>query len=416
MIYQDVKRYLKKQIVNPSINFKWSEEDNIAFFTYLKSHYTEEEISKNISEVKEAFRDFFEPVGTIVFKYTKNKIQFRVFPYKLEPQNSKYLDAIIEIIKRNKDSVIYNYNGNKNQIVITGKIRRDINFEINIHDEPVNKKELIKYAIRKALNLSERDIIIQLKRKYLIKIFNDKKSNKNGRFNGYSKEEVEEGYKTIFKKISIDEFLMPLIENVFKDKLNFSKISNEYYETNALKILQNEIAKELSDYSALEEDFLFGLAGYILRENFYKIHYFMAKKLLEYVYRKNQKAEEFLRYYTTEYIIKYGNKYKIPILKTKEGNILSYALVVGVNSLWFNAKTKITSNQKKLSEIKNKILNLQKNKTEENLHQIEALKKEYRDIETNINILNKTLKTNESKMNEILDALTNSLMRRKKLV
>ena len=60
MIYQYVKRYLKETYEKPSINSSWSRLDDVRFFNYIEERYSEDEFFKNISEVKEAFKDFFE--------------------------------------------------------------------------------------------------------------------------------------------------------------------------------------------------------------------------------------------------------------------------------------------------------------------------------------------------------------------
>ena len=173
MIYQYVKRYLKNTLEKPKMNFEWSPLDDVKFFNFIQQRYTLEEFSKEISEVKVAFKDFFEPVGKIVFRYKEeNGIKFKIFPYRVKPQDSKHLTNIIKIINTNKKYIKYPYQGQDDQIVILGKIRREVNRELFDTEESVNVKELIRHAIKIALHLGQRDIVTQLKRKYLIKIFN----------------------------------------------------------------------------------------------------------------------------------------------------------------------------------------------------------------------------------------------------
>ena len=232
MIYQYVKRYLKNTLEKPKVDFEWSALDDIKFFSFIEQRYTLEEFSKEISEVKVAFKDFFEPVGNIVFRYKEESgIKFKIFPYRVKPQDSKHLQNIIKIINNNRKQIKYPYQGQDDQIVILGKIRREVNREVFDSQESVNTKELIKHAIRIALGLSERDIITQLKRKYIIKIFNKntvldidkevsaptKREGKANRFNGYTAEQIEETYKEIFHKGSanIKYFLIATMKNAF---------------------------------------------------------------------------------------------------------------------------------------------------------------------------------------------------------
>lgn len=369
MIYQYVKRYLKDTFSRPSINQVWSTLDNLQFFNYLYKRYNDEEITKEISEIKEAFRDFFEPVGTIVFRYSQEGgIKFKIFAYKVEPKNSKHLNEIISIINKHKKAIIYPYKNQTDQIAITGTIRRKINLEVNSTDESVNKRELIKYAIRKALELGERDVIVQLKRMYLVKIFDANKITKEkrreiekreglaNRYNGYTKEEIEDSYNKIFGATTIDEFLIPVMKNLFSGRLNFAEINNSYYEENALKIIQSEIGKELVHYLSMEEDFIFGLAGYIFREHFYKIHELLAIELLEQIYHKNSNAETFLHYYTDRSIIvENGRKYMRPSLDIKDEDKWTNSSVLGLSALWINTRIKIEKHKKELLEIERKI-------------------------------------------------------------
>jgi len=238
MIYQDVKRYLKNTFNQPQIDFEWSTLDNIKFFSFIEARYTSEELSHETSEIKEAFKDFFEPVGKIVFRYKDDRgIKIKIFPYRIKPQDSKHLKNIIKIIHNNRKSIEYPYKEQNDQIAILGKIRREINQEIADSDESVHAKELIKHAIRVALDLKDGDIVTQLKRKFIVKIFSKNKvlekeiqvdvvapKERKGiqnRFNGYSPEEIETTYKELYIKgdVKIEEFLKSTMKKVLLEKI-----------------------------------------------------------------------------------------------------------------------------------------------------------------------------------------------------
>jgi hypothetical protein len=212
MIYQYVKRYLKQNLVQPKVDCEWSQLDNLKLLNYIEQRYTLAELGREISEVKEAFKDFFEPVGSIVFRYTDGVgVKFKVFPYRQEPKDSSHLKNIIKIIFLNRKAIEYNYQGQSNQIAISGKIRREINKEVADTKESINIRELIKYSIRKALGLNDRDVIVQLKRKFIVKVFDSTKivkaeeeiseltivDEKKDKFNGYTAKQIEETYNEI---------------------------------------------------------------------------------------------------------------------------------------------------------------------------------------------------------------------------
>lgn len=367
MIYQYVKRYLKHTIIKPNVDFKWTPLINIDFFAYIEKRYTYEEFSKEISEVKTAFRDFFEPAGNLIFRYKEDSgIKIKIFPYRVEPKDSKHLKDIIKIIHHNRKYIKYPYQDQNDQIAILGKIRRDINQEISDTTESVNSKELIKYAIRVALELNDEDIITQLKRMYIIKIFNKnsvleveeelapptKREGIANRFNGYTSEQIQGTYKEIFGRdnLMIDKFLKDVMTNLFSTDLNFKIIDNKFYENNSLKIIHAAIAKELTNYIELEQDYILGITGYLMRLNFYKIHELMAMEIIKCIHDKNMNAKDFLLYYNGKTVVIKNEKHIIPSLETEDGRQWNNSSLIGICNLWMNTKKKKEVYEKKLLE------------------------------------------------------------------
>ena len=365
MIYHYVMRYLKITIEKPTVDFVWSSDDNRRFFSYIEERYTVGEFMKELSDVKQAFRDFFEPVGKVVFRYKEESgIKFKIFPYVVHPKDSKHLKNIIHIINRNREYIEYPYQGQSDQIAIYGKIRRDINREVFDTQESINVRELIKYAIKKVLHLSQRDIVTQLKKKYIIKIFEkntilsrdveapkEREGVKN-RFNGYTLEEIETTYNEIFSKDTdtIEFFLDDVMHRVFETELNFKTISNEFYEKNALGIIHAGIVHELANYISLEKDYLLGVTGYIMRKNFQKIHEILAMELIKCIYEKDPNANNFLFYYDGNIVLIDNVKHKIPSLETEDGQQWNNASLIGICNLWMQAKKKKEEYENKLLE------------------------------------------------------------------
>ena len=429
MLYQYVKRYLKNTFHRPSINVEWSSIDNIKFFSHIEKRYTIEDFSKDISEAKEAFRDFFEPIGKIVFRYKEESgIKFKVFPYRVKPKDSKHLKNIIKIILHNRKHIVYPYQDQNDQIAIMGKIRREVNKEVADSDESVNTKELIKYAIRIALELSDRDIITQLKRKYIVKIFEKnrvvkaeveapkKREGAANRFNGYTEEEIQSTYKEIFKRgnVTVTYFINSVMKNIFKKELNFRVISNKYYEEHALKIIHAAIANELTDYISLEKDYLLGVTGYLMRKHFQEIHEIMAKELIECVYEKDGNANQFLLYYNGKTIIENNKKYKRPSLSTGDGLQWNSASLIGICNLWMNTKRKkehferkIVETDKKLNDLEEKLIFIRPEIEEEEKiiaqakEKLEKIEKKHQEIEAKYKYLENTNR-NSSEYNKIL--------------
>ena len=434
MLYQYVKRYLKHTFHNVTIEFKWTELENLMLLAHIEKRYTDEELDREISEVKEAFKDFFEPVGKIIFRYKKGVgIKIKVFPYHIKPQNSKHLQEIVAIIRQNRKYIEYPFQGQNDQIALFGRIRREINRAIYSIEESVNTKDLIKYAIKKALDLQEEDIITQLKRKYIIKIFSKKcvvtiedellkptpREGIANRFNGYTAQQIEETYKEVFhrKDADIDLFLENTMKTMFKKDLNFRVITNQFYQTNSLKIIHSAIAKELSNYFSLEKDYLFGLSGFIMRKFFQKIHELMAIELIACIYDKDTNATNFLLHYNGSTVLIDNKKYKIPALETEDGRQWNNATLIGICNLWMNTKKQKEQAEIKLAETEEhlKRLNEQldyikpdKEKEEKVIDKILPLLMQKEKIDKELNSKLKYLKTSNLNSTEYFSALENA--------
>ncbi|MDA7848184.1 hypothetical protein N8972_01710, partial [Sulfurospirillum sp.] len=125
MIYQDVKRFLKRYLNKPTQNYEWTGRDNFVFLDYIQSRYSDEQIDNDVMEVRQAFRDFFEPVGSLVVRFSRSTgIMYKIMPYSVKPEKSKHLKKLISIIQENRRSVEYPYNEKEDQIALLGKIRR----------------------------------------------------------------------------------------------------------------------------------------------------------------------------------------------------------------------------------------------------------------------------------------------------
>ncbi len=420
MIYQYIKKYLKNNFSSPTINFKWDKNKNSSFFKYIEQKYTINEFQKELHEVKQAFKDFFEPVGNIVFRYKDGVLNFKIFPYTVEPKYSIHLNNIVKIIQEHKEAISYPYNGQDNQIAILGKIRRRINFEIQDTKESINQKELIKYAIRIALKLSDRDVIVQLKRKYIVKIFDtniiakqkpQKIEGAKNRYNGYEEKEIEVTYNDIFSKTDIDTFLQTVMSSVFKTDLNFKIISYRYYEQNSLKIIHAQIIKELKNYISLEDDYIVGIAGFLMRKNFQEIHKKIALELMNCIYEKDKNAIDFLTYFDGKIVLQNNKKYQVPSILTNDGEKWNITMLINIYNLWLNTNKTKQCDEDKLTDIDSKIDSKKLSATE-----IEYLIKQKKKLQNNIKSENLSINLKMNQTTAIINSITKALMQKKQPV
>ena len=353
MIYQDVKRFLKAYLKQPSPRYEWREDDNAQLLDFIDERYSEEYIKLNLSEVRQAFRDFFEPVGSLVVRYKlEGGVTYKIVPYYVQAKNSKHLTKIIEIIRKNKQHIEYPHKGRVDQIALLGKIRRHINAELFESDEAVNKKELIRYAIKKALKLDTRDVVVTLRKKYIVKIFKSNsfintcnkepkaQNTQEKRFQGYAAEELVEHYNELINDIDLEAFLDDIMASLFTTDLNFDEITNSYYEKQVLSLIRAQIAEELEQYVSYNKEYLLGFAGYIFRENFEKLHERIAIEIFEKIAVNNKNAQQFLQYYSGTVLIENGKRYMLPELSAPNGRRWNATSLSATATMWLRTRHK----------------------------------------------------------------------------
>jgi hypothetical protein len=347
LIYQETLRFLKQHIKRPTVDFKWKELDNIAFFNVIYKKHSLNEVLEEISEIRQAFRMLFEPIGVAIVRYDEiTGIGLKVIPYSVKPAQSKHLNSIIEIILSNRNQIEHPFNGKKNQLALKGKIRRNINAELEDSDESVNKKDLIKYAIKKALKLTEKDVVLLRKRRYIVRFFDTNRKveheiSKDEELDEvYQLEELASDYDDFFEEVDMKNFLDIVIDSVMKNELSFEKSDNFYYENNAHKIIRKAISKELEKY--IDDDVIYrdAFSEYIFRTNFVRMHERIAIVLLEEIVNKNNFAESFIKYYSGETILRHGKKYQIPSLESSEGGKWNVVSVISIASLFIKTRNK----------------------------------------------------------------------------
>ncbi|MDX1295688.1 MAG: hypothetical protein R3302_05455, partial [Sulfurimonadaceae bacterium] len=114
---------MKRKLQKPSKDYEWSGHDNFLLLDFIQSRYTDEQIRNNISEIRQAFRDFFEPVGNVVVRFKEDTgVAYKILLYHVKPENSKHLEKLIDIIRSNRRNIEYPYEGREDQIALLGKI------------------------------------------------------------------------------------------------------------------------------------------------------------------------------------------------------------------------------------------------------------------------------------------------------
>jgi hypothetical protein len=355
MIYQDTKRFLKNHLKTPSIDYVWGDGDNQALIAFLHKRYSTNELQRYASELKEAFRDFFEPICKILINFAPEAgVKYKCIAYNVHPSVSKHLQALIAIIKDNEQYIQYPYEGKNDLICICSRIRRKINLEINDTSESINKRQLIKYAITKALELEKRDVVFYLKRKYLVKVFDTnlylgakreveapKKRNESvEKFNGYDELELQNHYDMLFEEYEIDEFLDVVVDDFFDQKMDLLALDANFFEKSAIRAIRDIFVEELLHYTDADEEYLTGFAGYVFRKHFEDVYLKIASVILDNLLQDINETRRFLNFYSGEVVMENGFKYQMPSLVKEDGDSWNIQSAISIVTNYLRAYNK----------------------------------------------------------------------------
>ncbi|MCX6076862.1 MAG: hypothetical protein NTW78_08270 [Campylobacterales bacterium] len=359
----ELRFYLKTYLNKPHIDFKWSEEDNDKFFTYVNENLGEDFFlnNENLLIIKQAFKEYFEPVGYILFKLKDKQIRIKVFPYKIEPKESINLPAILKILSDHENWVEYDYKGNQNQISIPKKLKDEIyNFVNGIENEEINKKELVRFAVYSFFELKDNDIVIIKDEQIFIKILDDKKrrivaedekETIANRYGGIDEEELQTFYDDYFSKQENKDFFYIVAKTFVGIYLLDNKIDNYHYEKNVFAYIQSILLEQLTTSFDHNEDFFKGFSGYIFRMHFKEVFGHIANLILSEIAVSNEYMINFLRYYSLGVIVLDGRKYKVPELETEGGLKWNVVSMLSIVKIYMKTKATIDKLRKEINEI-----------------------------------------------------------------
>ncbi|NWF67425.1 MAG: hypothetical protein HXX81_08175 [Campylobacterales bacterium] len=318
-IYNLTLAFLEK-----NIDFKFYCEDfnNIhtkMLYDYLSlNKYTIDDITNQKESIRKAFKTFFQKIEQQIALFFDDSLNIVVkdINKKQFGKHTKTAHLITNQIQdlKSKIDLIEPVN---NVILIEDDILKNIKFDNSL--EHKMKKELLKYSLKKGLNLDARDIVFFLNDKVAIKKFmyecigGKKHTILERRSNGLPAEELEKIKQKVFEQNIWDQ-MQKKIKLLMEYELNFTEISNEAFHKNYIKILQQEINSLILKYLDDTEDEIVkkSFSSYLLRENFEKIHYLFAEELLELCTNRNKNAENFIKFYNGDVIVIDGKKIQKP--------------------------------------------------------------------------------------------------------
>jgi len=399
---KELQLYLSMNLPKASLNFQWSQEDNEKFFKHLDENFPKDYLrtKENLLKIKQAFKNHFEKVGYILFTFKNKQIRLKVFPYNIKPQNSKYIDSIIDIIDENDNLIEYDYKGLENQILVKDALINKITIYLQKQeDEHVNKKELIKYTIREAFELEDNDIIMFKQGNIFVKVVKnikrkqvgeDEKNTIANRYNGISQDELEDFHEEFFANGENQNFFHLVarifVEEYFHDK----KIDNLIYEKNGFAYIQEIILEEVSalydddDGGGDDDEFFKGFSGYIFRIHFKEVFGYIADFILIEISLSSSYMSDFLKYYSLNIIVLNGEKYRVPTLDAGNGMRWNVISMLSIAKVYTKTVATIKALKREIIEIEYKVNSLYIGNISPTKYQAMLVKKQ-NDITKNIN-------------------------------
>lgn len=363
MQFQKLKTYIKTVVGTPTIDFKWGSEQNQKLLLYIDKLFKSSSLlDKEIQKViKQAIREHFEPIGSVIFKITEDTLRIKIIPYKTEPKNSLNLEAIIDMIEQNDDLIEHNYNNKDDLICLQKELTLKLTHFVNkINNEEINKKELLKYAIREAFELYKGDIIIIKNSQIFIKLFNEssvkeiseeEKNTVANRYNGLDENELESFYNDFFLKEQNKNFFYFVAEEFVDTYMLEKKIDNFAYEKHVFSLIHSIVTEHLISSFDKNDSFFKGFSGYIFRIHFKEVFNHIANLILSELSASNRYIMEFLKYYSLNIVVLDGKKYKVPEIEASNGLKWNVVSMMSIVKIYIKTEISLETTREQIEEL-----------------------------------------------------------------
>ncbi len=421
-IYQITTDFLSNKFSKSSSSYKdFSDANSKELFDLIISLVGEDELNSKKDEIKRAIVDFFSSPLVEIFVLFKGleKIIIRAKAYNDIKAITDALSVEIDTLKDRIDDFL-----DQEGVYVFPKDTRDKIYKFLDGIENDNKKtELIKATFKERLGLHEKDFVICLADKIVVKLNllverdipkelseeSDFLDPKERRFNGVSPELIKKLINTklpkeFSKKVAVSE----ITEQMLADELSLSKVGNEYFIKNFIKYLQNSLVSVISQYmSDVENIIVEGIANYIIREHFDYIMHKVTDRVYALLLDKDKNAEAFVKYYNGETGVTHeGMKFKKPEILDKDGAKWNASTILQIllqkrqgieaikNKIEFISgfEQDLKDNIAESQELEKKIVVLREEKdsieqSEENLHkEMEVYQKQLLEIKLDFNV------------------------------
>ncbi len=263
-------------------------------------------------------------------------------------------------------------------IVIPPKLKDAILAKCENEIDKKDANEALKCALRNALDLHDRDVVVAMGDKLVVRIFNhdvvnqSQDSSSGGiekRFNGLPPEELENIYAKLAKKINFQEEIKKIALEALNAELNIEKVNNFTFTPLFVKVFQTRIGNFLSAATNEEKFVIEGLVNFIFRKFFDQSLNIIADKYVNLMMSGNKQASDFIDFYNGDTISKPdGSKLQKPYFVDPKGTRINKVIILQLGMTYKKAAESFKFFTQKLKGFEHQIAEISS--------EIERLKKE----------------------------------------
>lgn len=362
--FNDKKEAIKKAIINYFAQSNQDVDINVSFKTFtMHKHFFDHSNSEKLDRTIHRNR-------ALINDLESRKAEFLPLPFLVSIPNEYYTQ------------------------IMQGYIEHQQSME--------SARYITRQQVDHIFSLDERDIIFFLRGKISIRYFTPPKKIPEGidkRFSGESIENMEIMYQTYFPE-GIWPMIEEVLDDVLKDGLNFSVISNMTFSKTFIPVFRSMIEVLLLDIvSESDRPKIEGQTGYILRLHFQKILLHTSKNLLNFIENRNKNAEKFINYFTEETIIDMnGNKIQKYAITDKRNNRWNCSAVISLMMQYKQTKIKVAA--------QDEVLAIAQERVNESEKDIESEKKSKHNFEKELEEIAKLLPDADMKLMSLKEKLS----------
>jgi hypothetical protein len=255
------------------------------------------------------------------------------------------------------------------------------------------KREIIKFGLKRIFDLHDRDALFFMHNKILIKKFveshKEKEAHTKRSFDHIPKEALEYTEKEM-RRQGLDHKLKTMMQEMFHDEFNFRKIDNFFFAKRFIKLLQNKFVTFITPFMKEESsENILAFSNYILRKDFDVLLSYISIELIQLLLEKDSNVEKFIGFYNGDTsFTSDGKRVQKPDIRDKKGDRWNVSTIFqiglqrkkGLEKIR-NAKIDIQKSEETIQKIEEEIKQLVRELEKKRIH-LNTLNTQYQEFQT----------------------------------